>query len=417
MKQAHAIILGAGISGLAAAFFLQKRFPKLKITIFEKTDRVGGFIRTQKKEGFLFEEGPRAFYSNGKGKKTLELVSDLNLQKALVKASAKSKKRYLYTQGILSQVNLLYLLKQKLLFPIIQEFSASVSDKDDESIEEFFSRRFNKKLTYNLIDPLVRGIFGGDIKNLSIRSCFPLFYEWEKQYGSLIRGYFSKSKEKGCLLTFEEGMETLPKAIGENCYQWIHFKETATHLEIKKDQVRLQTTKSTYEADLLIAAIPYHSLSPIFPHEESSFKMPFLSLTSVSLGFYSKVTKKKGFGYLVPSQEHETILGMTWDSKIFPTLQNGDAICIMLKGEHDQNSALEYAKEALVKHMSIKTPIDVHHISLIKNAIPQYPVGHFHLLKNLNIPPLFLLGNSYFGVGINDCIAEAAHLVRNLALQ
>ena len=70
---------------------------------------------------------------------------------------------------------------------ILREWLKKNNSDQDETIYDFFSRRFGKKITDTFVDPLVLGIYGGDSKKLSMQTCFPKVFQWEKEYGSVLK--------------------------------------------------------------------------------------------------------------------------------------------------------------------------------------------------------------------------------------
>jgi len=151
------VILGGGISGLATAWFLSRRFKNDSITLLESSDRFGGWIRTVKEGDFLFEVGPRGFRPSGKGQNTLSLIQELGIEKELIFADESAKRRFIYLDGRLQLFSPLLLLKQGLLSALFKDFTTPPSQEDDESIYDFCLRRFNKKLTKKIVDPVVKG--------------------------------------------------------------------------------------------------------------------------------------------------------------------------------------------------------------------------------------------------------------------
>ncbi|NGX53978.1 MAG: Protoporphyrinogen oxidase [Chlamydiae bacterium] len=374
----HILILGAGISGLSTAWYLHKRFKDdIKLTIVEKSNRVGGWIQTINKEGFLFERGPRGFRPHPT---TLALVNELGLDKELIHAEPAAKRRYLYMNQKLQPITPPFLFRLGLLSVLWRERKIPPSTEEDESIESFFLRRTNRRLAETLIDPLTTGIFGGDYRKLSIRSCFSTLHEWEQQHGSIIRGMLAtrktRTKSKGPLCSFREGMETLPRRLAEKL----------------PAEIKLSSSPEGIEADHTISCLPPPDL-------------PRTTLTTVSLGYRTPILKKRGFGYLIPSKEKETILGVTWDSEIFPiqNRENQTRLCVILRESEDP---LRTAQEALERHLGITAAPDVHEINLAKNAIPQLTVGHHK--------------REYEGVcsvGINNCIVHAEKVAVSFKLQ
>ena len=226
------IIIGAGISGLALGWFLKKRFgDNQELTILEASERSGGWIRTHHEQGFLFEEGPRSCRSKGAGLVTLQLIEELGLCEEVISASPQAKKRYICMDGKLQSLpnSLFSFLRSPLmkgvLPALLKEWKIPPSDLEDESIGSFITRRLGKKIADTFMDPLVSGIYAGDIHQLSMRACFPDLHRLEKEHGSLIKGMFRKRKAEdgqspfvqkqrlSSIFSFRNGMETLVSAL------------------------------------------------------------------------------------------------------------------------------------------------------------------------------------------------------------
>jgi oxygen-dependent protoporphyrinogen oxidase len=351
-------IVGGGIAGLTAAWLLHK---KHQITLFEKSDRVGGWIQTVEKEGFLFERGPRGFRSNGKH--TLQLCEELDLHP--LQASLAAKRRYLWLDERLREVTPTFFL-QKAFFPCIRELFIS-RGFNEETIGSFFTRRFGKSFTQTFVDPMVSGIFGGDLNQLSMESCFPKIKSWERNHGSVVRGFFSQRKSKERLLSFENGMESLPKRLFEKLEKYIV----------------LNSCFEEGDFDHVIMATPQVEI----PHE---------TITTVNLGWHERVLPFSAFGYLVPSSENEEILGVTFDSEIFP--RRGTTLCVMIRGVKE--NPLMIALNALEKHLKIGDLTATHDIHVASQAIPQYRLG---VKKRKNEANFIYMSNC---IGINDTIDD-----------
>lgn len=387
------VVIGAGISGLAAGWYHKQRGHD--VTVVEKSDRPGGWIRSIREKGFLFENGPRGFRPAGKGKQTLALVQELGLEKELIAADKATRKRYVVMNGRLRPLSFGLLLSQGMIGAFVRDRRTPANEADDETIADFCTRRFNAKITQSLVDPLVKGIFGGDAWQLSMRSCFPLVWEAEKK-GSVLKN-LSKSKEKppASLYSFREGMETLTSRLAERLEGSLLLETPVIGLE--KGGVLLHDR--TLEADKIIAAVPAYALTKDHP-------FTYATLTTVSMGWNAHVLAKKGYGFLVPSKEKEEILGMTWDSMIFPEQNRGKQtrVCVMIGGK----GTLEGAMYAVNKYLGITLPPDAVCIGEANSAIPQYLLGHHQRLASFQERfPVRLIGNTYTGVGVNDCIEAA----------
>lgn len=387
------VIIGAGISGLAAAWFHKKRGHS--VTIVEKSSRAGGWIRSFHEQGFIFEQGPRGFHTAGKGKKTLELALELGLEKELITASKKACKRYIARNGTLNLVSLPFFFRLAMTRALLRDLSTPASEREDESIADFCLRRFNTKITNNLIDPFVKGIFGANAEELSMRSCFPSVWKAEKKGSVLLH----LKRQKSSLFSFRQGMQTLTDRLAEKLENSILYN--ASIINIQNQGVQL--SDRFLEADLLVSAIAPHALCQITGRQDP---FTYTSLITVNMGWNEQLLPKKGYGFLIPSSEGEKILGMTWDSEIFPEQNNGPQtrICIMM-GEEGE---ITHAKQALKKYLGIEKEPDSQLIGKATKAIPKYLIGHHKRIKYFqNLHSFQLIGNSVNGVGINDCIESA----------
>lgn len=392
------IILGAGITGLAAGWFHKQKGNH--VTIIEKGSRTGGWIRSTYENGFLFEQGPRGFRPSGKGKRTLDLVKELGIDNQLLAADKGARERYLILNQRLCRLSFSLLLRKGLLRAFFRDLCTPPSEKEDETIADFCRRRFNKTLTHTFVDPLVKGIFGGDLEKLSMKSCFPLMWDAEKKGAVFLNLKRDKDKPAASLYSFKEGMETLPKMLTEKMQGHILLNKTVVRL----DQQGVTLSDGTYlEAHGIIAAIPAYALSELTGSEDP---FTYASLTTINLGWNDSLLTKKGFGFLVPSQERERLLGITWDSNIFPGQNQGNQtrLCAMFP----EKATLDQALEVTEKYLGIKKPPDAFLIHEAKEAIPQYLLGQQKRLETFrNHFPFKLIGNCYNGVGVNDCIEAA----------
>lgn len=422
MVKKHVVILGAGISGLSLGWFLKEGFGEdIQLTILEKASRTGGWISTSNENGFLFEQGPRGCRPHGEGAHTLDLVEKLGLQQELIVNHADAKKRYIYMNGKLVSVPFSPALL-KLLLPLFTEWSVKKSNGEDETIYDFISRRLSVSIADTLIDPLVSGIYAGDIKQLSIKSCFPLLHKWEQENGSLTKGIlFHKKGEKPklrCdLFSFKNGMQTLTNALTNNLKGNILLNSEVKKLQLKNEGIEIVLKGSTLFADHLFSALPIPNLASLLNDEELSNlskKIPASSLAVVNVGFHNPVLPKQGFGYLVPSKEKEKLLGMVWDSSVFPQQNKGKQtrLTLMIKGDH-RDEWKQIALQTLDSHLQIKKQPDLLQFKYVQHAIPQYHLGHAEIVKAIEkrisslTPSLTPLGTSLYGVSVNECISNA----------
>lgn len=444
----HVVILGAGISGLATAWFLEKRFGSgIQITLLEKSPRIGGLVQTVQDGDFLFEQGPRSCRTKGSGREMLHLVEALGLGDQLIGAHSSSRQRFIYRKGSLQA-----LPRHALSLPFApvmkgwmqalwQDCTASKSAEEDESVEAFFSRRLGKEWCSRLVDPFMSGIYAGDIRKLSIRSCLPLLWEWEREYGSLLKGAWMHPKKRAAstpfvrqwesesLISFKGGMETVIRALGDQIVGEIHLLTEPESIDCRKEGVAIRLASGKeLQADHLISTLPMPAFASLVGNDLLSRNLnalQYATVAVVNLGYRQSVLKKEGFGYLIPSEENDSILGCVWDSSVFPQQNrhsNETRLTVMIGGarnsavgSYSDDDALGIALEAMERHLGIKGMPDAIQIKFARQAIPQYGVGHWawsELIQKevADFPRLTLTGSAFHGVSVNDCVAHASKI-------
>nr|XP_054760929.1 protoporphyrinogen oxidase-like [Lytechinus pictus] len=331
-KQAGTVVLGGGISGLAAAFYsrvsqigenkLLDPHGQEKIVILEGSPRVGGWVDSfQSPEGAVHERGTRSIRPVGVvGKNTLDLVSAIGLEDAVIpvtRSHPATQNRFIYTQDGLHRLpsSLTTVLQrqapfsQSLLSRLIREPFAVKCKEEDETIHDFFSRRLGKEVAKYLANPFCRGIFAGDSKELSMRACFPAIFNAERKYGSIIIGGLrdkpekfpdigrssiaQKAKEeKWATWTMTNGLETLPNRLSDwliengvevqrsNPCRRIEFIQQTDARDTQKS-VRLMTENGdVWEADHVVCATSAQVTQRLLPPEHEKLSNLLRQITS-----------------------------------------------------------------------------------------------------------------------------------------
>jgi oxygen-dependent protoporphyrinogen oxidase len=193
-------IIGAGITGLTAAFYLKRK--GMPVTVYESNERAGGVIQSVRQNGFLAESGPNTILETSP--KIAQLVRDAGLDSRRLDTDPKAAARYVvrYRRPIAmpaSQLGIFTseLLSMKAKFALLREpFVPPRRDGHEESIAEFVVRRLNREFLDQMIDALVSGIYAGDPHKLSVQQAFPRLAELEARYGSLIKGQIFGARER-----------------------------------------------------------------------------------------------------------------------------------------------------------------------------------------------------------------------------
>ncbi|MBM3184420.1 MAG: hypothetical protein FJZ64_03850, partial [Chlamydiae bacterium] len=249
----------------------------------------------------------------------------------------------------------------------------------------------------------------GDIHKLSVRSCFPPFFRWEKERGSLLKGFLFSKKQKGKgLFTLKRGMELLIHALKEKLDA--HLILNAEVSEIRENGVIAADT--FYPADQIISALPgsvIGKLTGLWGDFED------LDLHEIHLAYQGNVLPKKGFGYLVPTLEKENLLGMIWESSVFPEQNHTEetrVTALMRKGSVDE------AIDVMSRHLGVTEKPIFSSQFFAKSAIPQFHVGYFERLSRFKkeikekYPNLFILGNYVKGASVDSCISVSKEMFK-----
>lgn len=445
MQKKQIIILGAGISGLSTAWYLSRTGLPLEITILEKSSRAGGWLHTDHTTGYHFEKGPRTFKVN-KTPSILHLAAELGLQKEVIWSESKPHHRYLWHEGELHRFPTNPL--SFLLSPITKGFARALISEwkrpiklGDETVWEFVLRRFNYDVARLFFDPLVVGIFGGDIRKISVRACFPKLKHWEEKCGSVTKGFFAQRKEQkgqssfsteiegiplSAMFSFRCGIEQLPQTIVDHIPATICYNQEAQEIAFEKERVNVKTENGQFQADDLFCALPLTETGHLFKNHFPEFSKELLKIPSegvavVNFGYDTHVLPVQGFGYLTPTYAYEDILGVVFDSSVFLehnrrpqetrlTIKLSDTGC-------SEEKSIEMALRGIRRHLGISQMPKEISFKRATRAIPQYGVGHLEKMAELSnqfckkLPRCQLVGNYLEGVSVNHCIARAKKAV------
>jgi len=430
--QKKIVILGAGISGLSLGWFLKQK-GKHNFIILEKENRAGGYLATDLSSGFLFEKGPRTFRT-AQCSSLLQLASSLNLKEKIIPCDEMSKRRYLWWEGRLLPFPshpfsfITSPLTRDMLFAFLKERNVLPLEQE-ETVEEFARRRFNQAVAERLFNPMVLGIYAGDYRKLSITSCFPTFKRWEQDYGSVIKGFWKERKQRPTfpfsLFSFQNGVQTLVDALTEKLHDHLVYNQPISKLEKTEKGLKITTSQDIFFADQVFSSLPAHAMEPLVQEIDAESAKLFNtirseSITIVHLGYSEDVLERKGFGYLVPSSQDKNILGVVFDSAIFPQHNQNKKetrLTAMLKGTaFSKKEALQTVLYHLKEQLGLSFLPHSYEVHFAINAIPQYEIGHRKKITQLQerikdkCPGLILLGNYIQGVSVNDCIVLAKQI-------
>ena len=445
-KNIKITVLGAGISGLATAYRLDKEGYDVKI--FESRSEPGGAMQTSIEEGYLVDYGPNS------GLETTPLISqlaeELGIKDQMVYANEEASKRYILRKGELHALptNPPAFLKSKLfsttakLRLAAEPFIGRSKDGYYQSMSQFVRRRLGQEFLDYAIDPFVSGVFAGDPAKLSVKSAFPKLYRLEEVYGGLIKGMIrgakerkqraEQSKQDAKMFSFTGGMQSFPKAIADKLNDKINYNCKIQKVEKTGKGYRVyyrhKEENKFVDSHLLLVAIPAHASTKIFDeldpnlssHLNDIYYPPVMMLY---LGYKKDKIGRPldGFGYLIPSKEKRSFLGAIWSSTIFQNRAPEDSASFTLfVGGARSPHLFEMEREKLIAKvvdefnqiMDISSQPDFVRDKLWAKAIPQYNVGyieHENYFEEFerNNPGIFLSGNYRGGISVGDCIKNS----------
>ncbi len=457
------IIIGGGITGLAAAYRLQQLAPDVTITLIEKDQRLGGKILTEQSDGFVVEGAPDSFLS--RKPRGVGLCEELGLTQQLQGRDPRHSKTFVRRHGALHPLpsgltgmiptNLEALANNPLISPagrvrLAQEVDLPpVPVNGDETLAHFVTRRLGREVYENLVEPLMSGIYAGDGEQLSLAATFPQLRQLEVKHGSLLKGLQASQSAAQSQTSVEPyppfvalqgGMGELVKClVGQLDQTNLLTGVAVTGLSRATDggyRVHLQPGPDLH-ADALIITTPAFvtarllaTIDPILA--ELHAEIPYASSATISFAFAiaDLPGSPDGYGYVIPRVEDTDILACTWSSSKWTNRAPADyALVRVYIGRFGRRDVLADSDAELVELAlnELKTTLGYtatpqqHWIFRWPQSMPQYLLGHVDRLHQIEAklneyPNLALAGAAYRGVGIPDCIQggeEAARRVVN----
>ncbi len=452
-----AVIIGAGISGLACAYELSRLCPRLQVKLIEKELRAGGVIQSLESDNLLIECGPESFSTLKP--EVLELSSSLDICKNIIQTKPSNRRSFVslghklrpLPEGLMmfAPTNMcsfvltdIFTLSGKLRMSLDLVIPKSNTDTD-ESLANFVRRRLGGEALDRLAEPMIGGIYGGDPSLLSAKSTVPQLFEMERSHGSIIKGLM-KARQKhpcsvnsagpryGSLASYDRGISFLVESIlnklPESC---LITGKSVTHIMPGRNGSRwtvLCADNSSFDADYVVLGTPAEKSAALLT--EINFllasklqRIQRSSAVIVNLLYDRSRVRHAldGFGFVVPREEGMLISACSLSSIKFDGRCADNTLLLRLfTGGVLKPEAMELSDTQLLRqcHLEVQSLLGVEDtplrqfISRHDEAIPQYLVGHSILVEEINkalssSPGIELIGNSYTGVGLPDCIRTA----------
>jgi oxygen-dependent protoporphyrinogen oxidase len=471
-------IIGGGVSGLTAAYSLEKQKKKgaeLNYVLFEAGARLGGVISTERVGDFVVEAGPDSFLTEKPW--ATDLCRELGLGDQLIASNDAERRTYILLNrrlvplpdGLMFMVptnfsaaffSSLFSWPTKLRF-LREWFYRATPDLPESTAAEFVERHYGREMVERVADPLLSGVYGGSADELSASSVLARFVEIEAKQGSLGRAMVAARKlqslsvghgsagqagsavsTRSLFTSLKGGMQTITDALAAQMAESdlrLNTQVRAVNPEFGKWLVA--SGGRTEEFDGVIIATPAFVAAELLRKEIPQVsaeleQIRYSSSITVALAYGgdTRASLPAGFGFLVPRTEGRRILACTLVHNKFPHRAPEDHALIrcFLGGNRDEEilqsadaEITSIVRRELQEILGITAEPDFVKIFRWQHAMAQYTVGHKTRVEGIrkmvsSTPGLALAGNAYGGIGVPDCIrsgSEAAgKLLADLAI-
>nr|VFJ87115.1 MAG: oxygen-dependent protoporphyrinogen oxidase [Candidatus Kentron sp. LFY] len=478
----HVAIVGGGISGLATAFFISRLAPGSRVAVFEKESRFGGTMQSEYRDGFLFEAGPNGFLSSRT--ETLDLIRESGAEGLLLRSNDHARIRYIFSDGLhrLPDTPPAFLgtdllsLRDKLRV-LGEVFVPPKRDHDDESLRAFGYRRLGHAFTDIFLDAMSAGIFASTPERLSVNAAFPAVVRLERDYGGLFKGMIKKRKKEtgpgGVLMSFHGGVgafvdhlaKTLADTPGVELYPdasvaRLARDESGYRITMERDRSGTESrsesefqsqsrtefgiesgndseagsgveSSTEFKAGCVVLATPAYITAGLVASLDQGIAsrlraISYSPVAVVGFGFDGLDHPLRGFGLLTTTSAQQDILGVLWDSSVFPgrAPTSKRSLRVLIGGQRnpdlalsDESTLVDMARRGIENTMDITDRPSTVFVKRWERGIPNYPVGHLANVREIHerieaYPGLLLNSNAYFGVGINDCVVNSLACAR-----
>ena len=448
-------IIGGGISGLSAAYYLSKA--GIPSTLIEARPRLGGVIQTERIQDCVVEAGPDSFLSVKPW--AMDLLRELGLESEVIGSNDHQRKTFIRRHGrmvelpdgvqMLVPTKILPMAASSLLsWPAkfrmaLEYFRRPGAEPDhDRSVAEFVQEHYGREAVDYLAEPLLAGIYGGDPGELSVASVLPRFVELERKYGSLTRGVLAeRAAAKGprapLFRTLRDGLGSMVAAVSRAIAGRTTLVHHAVEIVQRTDSgFRLRAAGDWLEAQHVILACEAHRAAPLMSALDGQTaallgSIGYSSSMTIALGFDRNAVRNQmhGFGFLVPKRERRKLLAATWVGNKFPNrVPESMAVLRCFLGGSGGDATLTQSDSAVLaavrgelRDMTAITAEPLFaRVYRWPHSMAQYTVGHSDRIREMEarlrlIPGLFVAGNAYHGIGVPDCVRMGKEAAEQIA--
>lgn len=432
------VVVGGGISGLATLHYLKDKYKSrndVDIVLLEKEESPGGTIHSHQENGFIFEWGPNGFLNNKQ--RTIQLAQELGLAAELIPANQSARIRYISLNNRLYPAPLtpldfirtnLFSIKGKLR--ILCEYFSKPGREAGESVHDFLERHFGEEVSRKIAGPFVSGIYAGDSRSINLRAAFPMLYDLDQRFGSIIKGLIHSrkrqgKKEKTMLYSFRQGMGQLINALWLKHREHIQCGREVTDIMVQGDHYALTAGNQQLKADEVFICAPAYAAATVLQNLSLQFREVLRSVLYAPVVVIGMIYPKtaeipSGFGYLLAGDK-PAILGLLFENQIFQHRSPNDCqlLRVMIGGIHHQDilsktddELLALARSEIENTLKYKEIPQRVFIKRWPRAIPQYTQAYFSIQENIRQElqkhnNLHLVANYRYGVSVNDCVQSA----------
>lgn len=439
------VIVGGGISGLAAAYKLVEANQNLEVIVLEAGPKCGGVISSTRQGEVILEEGPDSILTQKPW--ALNLIKRLGLEKHVIETEKENRRTYVAWGGklhalpegfiMLAPTNFVTFFASTLFSPFgklrmaLEKFLPAKKDNKDESLANFVRRRFGNEALERIAQPMIGGIYTADPEKLSLKATMPRFLDLEQQHGSVISGLMkSDRKASGAryslFIALDKGLglivDTLVSKLSAES-----IRTNAAVAGIKKNNtgfsVELKDGESI-QSDAVIVATPAIQAGQMLSSFDSKLskllsQIEYAPSAVLNLVYNkSEVPNFNGFGFVVPDKEKSSIIACTFVSQKYAGRAPKDTVLIrafmggaLAKDVYLQNDEqlVESAKKELQKYLHINAQPKQAKLTRYPSSMPQYHLGHLELIADIQklsgtYTGFALAGNYLHGPGIPDCV-------------
>lgn len=448
------VIVGGGISGLAAAY--EAHLAGLEFTLLEGSGRLGGVIRTRRQDGFVMEGGPDSILTEKPA--GLELCKELGLEGELVETQDRYRRTLVARDGgLLETPDGFRLMAPSSMFSFALSPVVSPSGKfrmlldlvlprretgGDESLTSFVVRRLGREALERLAQPMIAGIYSADPDVLSLQATMPVFMRLEERYGSVIRGLRAAAPARSSgpryslFTALKGGLERLVEALAEKLPPGsVYTGRKVRALRPDGDRWTVENEGEPLSADGVVLALPAPAAAKLIDFDpdlsEALGRIRYGSSATVNLVYELDQVglRKPAFGFVVPAIEKLDLLACTFSHYKYPgRAPAGKALLRGYVGGAFNQSILDEEDDAIVARvrndlrllLGMTAAPSMVWIDRHMGALPEYRVGHLDWVARVRSlasahPGLGLAGSAFDGVGIPDCIRLGRETVRSLA--